>query len=202
MDPVPRETWVLPERRGFSTRSRTIGGSASIRRQLWPDIGVMGELSRRLLPVIPLQPDDVRLLSIAERPPRYALGAYDFTREAVSLMRVTSSSRRGRTCRGGTCSRRSGDSCTSVMARSRPTSSRRRAFAATRRLRRHRVPSRGERLPLDDGRSTDPEDFRAVYSFDDVFPRVRITGPSVSGTTTSRRRVARALRRRAEPSRP
>lgn len=34
--------------------------------------------------MIPLEPDDVRLLAIAERPPRYALGAYEFTRDAVS----------------------------------------------------------------------------------------------------------------------
>ncbi|MFN8179445.1 MAG: Minf_1886 family protein [bacterium] len=33
--------------------------------------------------MIPLDPDDVRLLAIAERPPRYALGAYEFTRDAV-----------------------------------------------------------------------------------------------------------------------
>src|SRR5262245_21173006 len=33
---------------------------------------------------MPIQPDDVRLLAIAERPPRYAIGAYDCTREAVS----------------------------------------------------------------------------------------------------------------------
>jgi uncharacterized repeat protein (TIGR04138 family) len=32
----------------------------------------------------PLEPDEVRLLAIAERPPRFAIGAYEFTREAVT----------------------------------------------------------------------------------------------------------------------
>jgi len=31
-----------------------------------------------------LPPDDVRLLALAERPPRYAVAAYEFTQEAVS----------------------------------------------------------------------------------------------------------------------
>jgi len=34
--------------------------------------------------MIPLEPDHVRLLALADRPPRFAVGAYEFTRDAVS----------------------------------------------------------------------------------------------------------------------
>jgi len=34
--------------------------------------------------VIPVSPDEARLLALADRPPRFAVGAYEFTREAVS----------------------------------------------------------------------------------------------------------------------
>jgi uncharacterized repeat protein (TIGR04138 family) len=34
--------------------------------------------------MVPLDPNDDPLLAIAERPPRYALGAYEFTRDAVT----------------------------------------------------------------------------------------------------------------------
>ena len=34
--------------------------------------------------MIPLPPEEARLIALAERPPRFGVGAYEFTREAVS----------------------------------------------------------------------------------------------------------------------
>ena len=117
--------------------------------------------------MIPLQPDDVRLLSIAERPPRYALGAYDFTREAVSyashVVFATGTHVSGRDL---------------LEAIRRLLHERYGALAAdvleawgVRRTEDFgdivfRLVESGFLSTTEDDR---PEDFRAVYSFDDVF---------------------------------
>jgi uncharacterized repeat protein (TIGR04138 family) len=119
----------------------------------------------------PFSPDDVRLLALAERPPRYALGAYEFTREAVSY-------------------------ASHVVFRTGTHVSGRELLEAMRRLLRerygvmardvleawgvHRTEDFGDivfRLVetgfLSKTDEDHPEDFRAVYAFEDAFGAAR-----------------------------
>lgn len=117
--------------------------------------------------MIPVSPDEARLLALAERPPRFGVGAYEFTREAVSY-------------------------ASQVVFRTGTHVSGPELLEAIRRLARDRfgamardvLDAWGVRRTEDFGeivfrlvetgflsKTEDdrPEDFRAVYSFDDVF---------------------------------